>query len=64
MVMYRIQNVLFHRGPVQYLGTLKTCAKNRENLYKEEARQNVVEKPMENVRSKGLISHNLTFNCV
>jgi len=38
-------------------------AKNQEQLEMKKQRNNLVEEPMENVRLKGLISHNFSFKC-
>ena len=43
---------------------LKLVQKIKSNFKMTKQGKKLVEKPMENVRSKGLISHNLTFKCI
>lgn len=43
---------------------LKLVQKIKSNFKMKKQRKHLVEKPMENVRSKGLISYNLTVKCI
>lgn len=62
--MHRSQNVLFIEDQYNICDHLKLVQKIKSNFKKKKQRKNLVEKPMENVRSEGLISHNLTYNCI